>query len=63
MTGLEGKEFLVHYNKDGNEVADAVEAASKELLRRTGGAGFPLLCVLPHSKSVTKLCFSGNYSD
>ena len=26
------------------EVARAVEEATKEVLRRTGGAGFPLLC-------------------
>ena len=40
MEGVEGKTF--HVNK--SDVVDVVEEASKEVLRRTGGAGFPVLC-------------------
>ena len=51
IDGIEGKQFLVNNWKDDEEVASAVEAACKEVLGRTGGAGFPLLCkdVLGHS--------------
>merc|ERR1719237_230557 len=41
LDGIEGKQLLVN-NKD-EEVASAVEAACKEVLGRTGGAGFPIL--------------------
>ena len=44
MEGVEGKEFLVDNSKDEEEVERVVEEATKEVLRRTGGAGFPLLC-------------------
>ena len=43
IDGIEGKQFLVNNREDDNEVASAVEAACKEVLGRTGGAGFPLL--------------------
>ena len=42
--GVEGKEFLVNNKYDEEEVARVVSEATKEVLRRTGGAGFPLLC-------------------
>ena len=45
MEGVEGKEFLVDNIKDEEEVAKVVEEVTKEVLRKTGGAGFPLLCV------------------
>ena len=44
MEGVKGKEFLVNDYYDIEEVARVVEEATKEVLRRTGGAGFPLLC-------------------
>ena len=44
ISGVEGKQFLVNNRDDAEEVASAVEAACKEVLGRTGGAGFPLLC-------------------
>ena len=43
MEGMEGKEFLVNNKDDEEEVAGVVKKATKEVLRRTGGAGFPLL--------------------
>ena len=43
MDGVEGKQFLVNNRDDDDEMASAVEAACKEVLGRTGGAGFPLL--------------------
>ena len=44
MEGVEGKEFLVNNKKDDeDEVERVVKEATKEVLRRTGGAGFPLL--------------------
>ena len=43
MTGVEGKEFLLNNRKDADELVSVVEAACKEVLRRTGGAGFPIL--------------------
>ena len=43
MTGVEGKEFLVNNRNDDNEVSSVMEAACKEVLGRTGGAGFPIL--------------------
>ena len=44
MEGVGGKEFLVNNRKDKEEVERVVSEATKEVLRRTGGAGFPLLC-------------------
>merc|ERR1712004_466892 len=44
MEGVEGKEFLVNNRDDKEEVERVVAKATKEVLRRTGGAGFPLLC-------------------
>merc|ERR1719367_1620703 len=43
IDGVQGKEFLVNNRNDEDEVASVVEAACKEVLGRTGGAGFPLL--------------------
>jgi len=43
IDGVQGKEFLVNNTDDEEEVASVVEAACKEVLQRTGGAGFPLL--------------------
>jgi len=42
MEGVEGKEFLVNNKDDEEEVARVVEEATKEVLRRTGGVGFPI---------------------
>merc|ERR1712130_206783 len=54
IDGVQGKKFLVNNSRDEDEVASAVEAACKEVLGRTGGAGFPLLLnypeYYPHSK-------------
>ena len=44
MAGLGGKEFLIHRKNDDREIAMAVEEATEELFRRTGGAGFLFLC-------------------
>ena len=44
MTGVEGKEFFVDDKYDEEEVVSVVEEATKEVFRRTGGVGFPLLC-------------------
>ena len=44
MEGVEGKEFLVNNWKEKEEVERVVSEATMEVLRRTGGAGFPLLC-------------------
>ena len=50
MEDVEGKEFLVNVvnivNKgyDEKEIVRVVKEATKEVLRRTGGASFPLLC-------------------
>ena len=43
ISGVEGKQFLVNNINDDDEVESVVEAACKEVLGRTGGAGFPLL--------------------
>merc|ERR1712083_927541 len=43
LEGVTGKQFL-YYNYNDNEIASVVEAAFKEFLGRTGGAGFPILC-------------------
>ena len=43
MSGVEGKQFLVNNYDDADELASVVEAACKEVLKRTGGAGFPIL--------------------
>merc|ERR1711963_575963 len=45
IDGVEGKEFLVNNKYDKEEVERAVAEATEEVLSRTGGAGFPLLCV------------------
>ena len=44
MDGVEGKEFLINNKDDKEEVERAVNEVTVEVLRRTGGAGFPLLC-------------------
>ena len=44
MAGLEGKQFLVNNRDDSDELESVVETACKEVLGRTGGAGFPVLC-------------------
>jgi len=44
MEGVEGKEFLVNSRYDDEEMEGVVEEATREVLKRTGGAGFPLLC-------------------
>ena len=44
MEGVEGKEFLINNIRDEEEVARVVKEATTEVLSRTGGAGFPLLC-------------------
>ena len=44
MAGVQGKEFLFNNRDDADELATVVETACKEILRRTGGAGFPILC-------------------
>jgi len=43
ISGIEGKQFLVNSIYNADEVASAVEAACKEVLGRTGGAGFPII--------------------
>ena len=43
IDGVEGKQFFVKENEDNVKVASVLEAACKEVLGRTGGAGFPLL--------------------
>merc|ERR550517_1743395 len=43
LEGISGKQFLVNNRNDADEVASVVEAACKEVLGRTGGAGFPIL--------------------
>ena len=42
MEGVEGKEFLVAM-QDEEGLEKAIKKATKDVLRRTGGAGFPLL--------------------
>ena len=44
MEGVEGKEFLVNNRNDEEEVVRVVEEVTEEVLRRTGSAGFSLLC-------------------
>merc|ERR1712130_758717 len=44
IDGVQGKEFIVNNKNDEDELASVVDAACKEVLGRTGGAGFPLLC-------------------
>ena len=44
IEGVAGKQFLVNNYQDADELASVVEAACKEVLGRTGGAGFPILC-------------------
>ena len=44
VKGIEGKQFIVNNINDLSELASVVEAACNDLLGRTGGAGFPLLC-------------------
>ena len=44
ITGVAGKEFHVKNKGDKEEVVRVVKEACEEVFRRTGGAGFPLLC-------------------
>ena len=44
MAGVKGKQFLVNNRDDSDELESVVETACKEVLGRTGGAGFPVLC-------------------
>ena len=44
LEGVTGKQFLVNNQYDYDEVMSVVEAACKEVLRRTGGTGFPIVC-------------------
>merc|ERR1719328_119770 len=44
IDGVQGKEFLLNNRYDEDELTNVLEAACKEVLGRTGGAGFPLLC-------------------
>ena len=44
MTGVEGTKFLLNKHNDKEEIASVVKDATIDVLRRTGGAGFPLLC-------------------
>ena len=45
LEGVTGKPFLYNNDDDDDdEMANVVEAACKEVLGRTGGAGFPILC-------------------
>ena len=44
MEGVECKEFLLSDKENEDQIAKVVEEATKELLGRTGGAGFALLC-------------------
>ena len=53
IDGVEGKEFLVNDINDDEEVASAVEAACKEVLGRTAGASFPLLCDDYHASKMS----------
>ena len=41
---MEGKEFFVNNKDDEEEEARVVAEATVEVLKRTGSAGFPLLC-------------------
>ena len=41
---MEGKEFLVNNWNDEGEFARVMKEACHEVFRRTGGAGFPVLC-------------------
>jgi len=43
IDGIEGKEFIFNNFDNEDELASAVEWACKDVLGRTGGAGFPLL--------------------
>jgi len=42
---MEAKEFSVNKHNDLEEVMRVVMGACKEVFRRTGGAGFPVLCI------------------
>ena len=44
IEGVEGKEFLVNNWDDEGEFARVMKEACDEVFRRTGGAGFPVLC-------------------
>ena len=46
IEGVEGKEFLVNNKDDEEELERVVSESTVEVLRRTGGAGFPLLSSL-----------------
>ena len=43
IAGVKGNEFLVNNVNDHDELARVVEVACQEVLRRTGGTGFPVL--------------------
>ena len=43
IAGVKGNEFLVNNVNDHDELARVVEVACQEVLRRTGGGGFPVL--------------------
>jgi len=53
MEGTEGKEFLVNNKKNEEELERVVAEATRDVLRRTGGAGFPPLCPDYHGSSTT----------
>ena len=44
MSGVDGDEFLYNNVNDANELMNVVGEACEEVLRRTGGVGFPVLC-------------------
>ena len=44
MEGVKGQEFLVESINNNEEVQSTVKAACEQVLKRTGGAGFPVLC-------------------
>ena len=44
IDGIKGNQFLVNGRNYPDEVSSSVESACNEVLRRTGGAGFPIHC-------------------
>ena len=53
MAGVGGREFFIDDFEDPDEVSRVVEIACKDVLTRTGGAGFPVLCGINHDDTIS----------
>ena len=53
INGVKGRRFVFNDKYDNEELTSVTEAACKEVFRRTGGAGFPVLCDTFHNSQIS----------